>query len=147
MSRRQAEWVGVDGRDAGKRYVLREPSAVESEAMAMRVFLAAARSGLVIPDNVKELGLVGLAIYGVELIGKLPYDDAKAAADFLMTCVRINPGALVKDLEEDDVEEVATLFKLKREVLTLITGFTWGDVASTLGRPPTAPQTPASPTT
>lgn len=147
MSRRKAEWVGVDGRDKGRRYVLEEPAATLSEAMALRVFLAAARSGLEIPDSVKELGIVGLAVYGIELIGKLPYDDALAAADFLMACVKINEGALVRDLEEDDVEEVATRLKLKREVLTLITGFTWGDVASSLGRPPTPPPTAGSPTT
>ena len=147
MSRRKAQWTGVDGRDKGKVYVLTEPPATESEAMALRIFLAAARAGVEIPDNVKELGLVGLAMHGITLIGQLPYADAQVAVDFLMGCIQINEGALVRDLEPDDTEEVATLLKLKREVLTLITGFTWGDVASTLGQPRTTPQTAASSTT
>lgn len=147
MTRRTANWVAVDARDKDKVFVLTEPPAVQSEALALRLFLAAARSGVQIPDSVKDMGLVGLAIYGIELMGKVPYEDAKAAADFLMSCVKINEGKLVRDLGDDDIEEVATRLKLKREVLQLITGFTF-DVSRLTSAPrPTDPETPASSTT
>lgn len=147
MSRRSANWTAVDARDAGKVFVLTEPAATQSEAVALRLFLAAARSGVAIPDSIKDLGLVGLAIYGIELMGKVPYEEAKVAADFLMGCVKINEGKLVRELEESDIEEVATLLKLKKEVLTLITGFTFDVGRLTSAQQPTDPKTTASSTT
>lgn len=149
MSRKTATWTAVDGRDKGKRFVLSEPPAAKSEAVAFRTFLAAARSGVSIPDNVRELGLVGLAIYGIELLGKLPYEDAQYVADFLMAGVKIDEGKLQRDLDPDgdDIEEVATLLKLKREMLQLITGFTLDVGALTSGRRPTESATAASSTT
>lgn len=119
-------------RDHGKMFLIKEKSAAAAEAWALRVYLAFARSGVEFPAEVKSLGLLGLALLGLNASRFLAYDEAKVILDELMSCVRIisdpkgNP-EFVRDLVESDISEVGTRLWLKQEVLELHLGFSLAD--------------------
>jgi hypothetical protein len=120
------------GRDSGKVYVLTEMPASRAERWATRAILALTRAGIDFPENA---GMAELASIGVKALGKVDFHDAEVLMDEMMECVKIqrdkkNP-MLVHPLLEDDIEEVATRFRLKMEVFTLHTGFSLPGANST----------------
>lgn len=119
--------VRDDDRDGGKTFVITEMPATVGQDWALRAFLALARNGVQVPDEVKEMGMAGLVKYGFDLIGKLPYEDAKMLKDELMGCVAIRPNQrdpnIVRRLVEEDIEEIATRFKLTMEAFRLHVNF------------------------
>jgi len=126
--------VSADGRDKGKIFVLTEMPATKAEKWALRAFLGLARHGIKIPEGVQRLGMVGLAQYGLTLLGQLPYDDAEVLMDEMFQCVKIQPGSdpnVTRELIEDDIEEVATRMELRKEIFTLHVDFTNGAKTST----------------
>jgi hypothetical protein len=116
-------------RDAGKVFVLTEMSAAQGDWLAKRVFLALARSGVDIPEEVREQGLAGLAVYGIKALRGIRPEDLKPLEDELMACVKIRPDPkhpeIVRNLVEDgvDIEEVSTRWRLQSEVIKLHVGF------------------------
>ncbi len=66
---------------------------------------------------------------GMQALGKLDWDVAELLLDELMTCISFIPDPTRKErtrpLHETDIEEVATRVKLKAEVFTLHTGFSF----------------------
>jgi hypothetical protein len=121
--------VSADGRDKGKVFILTEMSATHAERWAVRAFLGLAKHGIDIPEGMQRLGMVGIATYGIGLLGQLPYEDAVVLMDDMFTCVKYQPGAdpnVVRELVEDDIEEVATRMELRKEVFSLHVDFTKG---------------------
>lgn len=115
------------GRDQGKAYFIREMPATKAEKWAMRAFLAIGRAGIDIPKDLADSGFAGIAKIALELICKLPFEDAEALMDEMFACVQAipnpqNPG-IVRPLVEDDIEEIATRIKLRVEVFKLHAGF------------------------
>ena len=53
-----------NNRDAGKQFLITEMPAARAEKWAMRAMLLIKSSGERIPDNVRSLGMVGVAILG-----------------------------------------------------------------------------------
>lgn len=117
-------------RDSGKRFVVTEMPATQGQRWALRAFLALARNGVQIPDEVKELGMAGMAKFGLELLAKLPYEEAETLMDDLMDCVTIKPNAadptIERGLIEEDVEEISTRFRLTAEAFKLHVNFSKG---------------------
>ncbi len=121
--------VSADGRDKGKTFILTEMSATHAERWAVRAFLGLAKHGIEIPEGLQRLGMIGIATYGIGLIGQLPYEDAVALMDDMFTCIKIQPGNdtnVTRELIEDDIEEVATRIELRKEVFSLHVDFTNG---------------------
>lgn len=121
--------VSADGRDKGKVFILTEMSATHAERWAVRAFLGLAKHGIDIPEGMQRLGMVGIATYGIGLLGQLPFEDAVVLMDDMFTCVKIQPGTdpnVVRELVEDDIEEVATRMELRKEVFSLHVDFTKG---------------------
>lgn len=119
--------IEAEGRDKGKVFLLREMPAVQAEKWAARAFLAMARSDVDIPADVAGTGMAGIAIVGLKALGGVTFELAEPLMDEMMACVAIvpDPGRpeVTRALIVDDFEEVRTILQLRKELLTLHTGF------------------------
>lgn len=126
-------------RDAGKIFVITEMAATRAEKWATRALLVLTRTGAVIPDEARSLGMAGIAIYGLRALSGLTMDDAEPLLDEMLTCVQVQPDPrqpmVVRPLLEDDTEEVSTLLLLRREVFELHTGFSMAGILSKMTDP------------
>lgn len=134
--------VEDEGRDFGKLFEIREMPCTQAEKWALRAFLAMANSGIELPpgleDDAKEAGFAAIASMGLSMIGKLPYAEAAPLFDEMFTCVRIKPDpgnrSIVRDLVEDDIEEVKTRVKLRMAIFKLHADFSKAAAPSTLAQ-------------
>lgn len=119
--------ISAAGRDHGKIFRLTEMPATQAEKWAMRAFLAMARNGVEIPDDIASAGLAGIAAIGVKAISGMSFADAEPLMDEMFACVAIIPDgsnpAVVRSLIADDIEEVATRLRLRKEVFGLHVDF------------------------
>lgn len=119
--------IAAEGRDHGKVFRLTELAAAAAEKWAMRAFLALARSGVEVPDNLAAAGLPGLAAVGFRAFTMMSFADAEPLLDEMFGCITrvVDPAKPVfaRALVEDDIEEVATRVFLRGEVIELHTGF------------------------
>lgn len=141
MRKTQIVAIGPEGgRDAGKSFLLTEMAARPAEKWATRAFLALSRAGIDIPEDIAQQGIAGLAIVGFKMLGGMSFQDAEPLLDEMMACVQflpnpatLQPRPLVDNgTEGDDIEEVQTRIRLRAEVFTLHTGFTFADAGSKL---------------
>ncbi len=151
MARRTATvTVTAPGRDQGKTFELTEMSAAQAEDWALRAFLALARSGVEIPEDVEASGFAGIASLGLRAFGGMTHADAKPLMDEMFTsCVQHVPDArnplVRRGLVDDDTEEVGTRLWLRGEVLKLHVDFS--TVAALLSSRTAATGSDASPLT
>lgn len=114
-------------RDYGKVFLLREMPALRAEKWAFRALSTAARAGANIPDEIMTMGMRGIAIVGVQALLYVRFDDAEPLLDEMLDCISLLPSSkddsIERPLTEDDIEEIATLIKLRKEILTLHMGF------------------------
>jgi len=129
--------ISADGRDKGKHFLIREMPVRQSEYWGMRVLSAMALSGVEVPDDIATSGLAGVAAFGIRAVmGSFGKPEMRELLDeMLFSCVSVIPdpakphivrgaGALpeirpVGALQEDDIEELATMAQLRREVLLM----------------------------
>jgi hypothetical protein len=141
MARREADvLIEEEGRDKGKLFHLVELPASQAEDVALRIFLALAKGGVDIPQEVQDAGFAGLVEWffsgvGVFMsLGHVPFADAKAIKDEVFTCcvsyvpdrtqpaIRRGAGGIAP-LVESDIEEVMTRAQLYKKIIWLETGF------------------------
>lgn len=115
--------IETPGRDQGKTFVLTEMPASKAEAWGARLMLALSRAGVDVPDGFFEMGMAGVAVMGLKAMGGLSWEVAKPLLDEMMACVRIKVNAGVRDLIEEDIEEVKTRLRLRDEVINLHLSF------------------------
>lgn len=119
--------ITAAGRDNGKCFRLTEVPATQAEKWGMRAFLALARSGVEVPDNLAAAGLPGLAAVGFRAFTMMSFADAEPLLDEMFGCITrvVDPAKPIyaRVLAEDDIEEVATRVFLRGEVIELHTGF------------------------
>lgn len=128
MSRKELYYtVESEGRDKGKVFFIKEMAASAAEWWAIRAGLAMAKNGVALPDNFSDMGMAGMAKVGLEMVAKIPPEDAKPLLDELMKCVTAVPDpsnpAVKRPLIDDDTEEVMTRLKLRGEVFKLHVDF------------------------
>jgi hypothetical protein len=137
MRKHKVVTIAAEGRDKGKSFLIVEKSAYEAEKWATRALLALSQAGAQVGDDALASGALGILVAGLEAFKVLPYDLAEPLLDEMMTCVsfvpdpaKINPDTLRPlsrglrtDDDEGDIQEVATLLKLRSEVLDLHLGF------------------------
>ncbi|MFK2876889.1 hypothetical protein [Rhodanobacter hydrolyticus] len=127
MSRRERIYtVTDDNRDKGRSFLLKEMPATQGEWWAFRAFVALARGGVELPEDLKEMGMAGVARLTLSQIGKMSPADAKPLMDELYRQVQVvaDPkNGFTRELIEDDIDEIATHFKLKWELIKLHAGF------------------------
>lgn len=119
--------ITAEGRDKGKQYLLTEMSATAAERWAAKAFLGLARSGLEVPEDLASLGLAGIAMIGFRAIGGMQFAEAQALLDEMFGCVQMIPDPsrpeVTRKLVEDDIEEVATRLRLRKEIFGLHVDF------------------------
>lgn len=115
--------ITAAGRDQGKQFLLTEMPATEGEDWAIRAFLALSNSGIEVPPEVAAMGMAGLPLVTLQLLGKLRYELAKPLLDQMLRCVQMVEPQMVRPLTSADVEEIATFFTLRKEVLALHVDF------------------------
>lgn len=146
--------ITAEGRDKGKVFVIREKSAVQTEKWATRALLALSRSGVDIGDAA-DAGIRGIMALGIKALFGMSFTDAEPLLDEMMECVswRVDPKRpdVTRPLMvDDDIEEVATLLRLRSEVVELHTGFSIAGLLSTstsetpAAASPNIPMSPAS---
>lgn len=128
MARKELYYtVESEGRDKGKVFFIKEMAASAAEWWAIRAGLAMAKNGVALPDNFSDMGMAGMAKVGLEMVAKIPPEDAKPLLDELMKCVTSVPEpsnpAVKRPLIDDDTEEVMTRLKLRGEVFKLHVDF------------------------
>lgn len=127
MRREMQVIIADEGRDKGRSYFIREMSATQAEEWAARFVLALGRNGVELPDGIKQAGFAGVGRVALTLLLRLPFDECKALMNEMFGCVSRIPDASKPDttrkLVEDDIEEVATRIRLRKEVFLLHVGF------------------------
>lgn len=128
--------IDAAGRDQGKAFFIREMPASQAELWAVRAFLALARSGVDVPEDIASSGLAGIASLGLKALTGLKFEEARDLMAEMFDCIQIIPDPskpnVQRALIEDDIEEVPTRLRLRKEVLELHVNF------STAGAPQTS---------
>ena len=127
-----------DGRDKGKMFVLTEMPASRAESWAMRAILALMAGGVDMPEGFENLGMSGMAEVGIRAISGLKWEVAEPLLDEMWSCVQFVPDPakphVVRNLIEEDIEEIQTRIKIRMEVWKLHIGFfNLGDLSGSLG--------------
>jgi hypothetical protein len=116
-----------EGRDKGKVFVLTEKPAIQTDKWGVRAMLALSKSGVPIPPEFMEMGIIGVLAVGVHRLAGVSFADLEPLLDEMLTCVQIMPTPerpdIIRKLLPDDIEEVKTLQTLRMEVFRLHTGF------------------------
>jgi len=128
VARKTATYVVHDeGRDKGKTFVLTEMDASRAEGWAMRAILALMHGGVDLPEGFEQMGMAGMAEIGIRALSGLRWEEAKPLMDEMWECVQIQPDPtkpmIVRKLVEEDIEEISTRIKLRKEVFDLHVDF------------------------
>lgn len=119
--------IEAAGRDNGKAFVITEMPARAAHSWATRALFAVMNAGIEIPDDLTTAGMAGIAAVGLAALGRINAAVAELLLNELLSCVAImpNPGnpAITRALIDDDIEEVATIFRLQKEALMLHVDF------------------------
>ena len=119
---RRVEIVEIEGgRDAGKRFEVTEMSAFAAEWWAIRALQAIMGTDAEIDF---QAPLADMARQGIAALGKVSPSEMKPLLDEMMQCVKVKlPAGGSRAMLDSDVEDVMTLFKLRKAVLDLHIGF------------------------
>jgi hypothetical protein len=132
--------ITADGRDKGATFLLTEMPARQAEKWATRALMAVARSSVYIPDEIQNMGMAAIAAIGIRALSGIQFDEAEPLMDEMMGCVMAMPDPaqpqVTRPLIDDDIDEVATLFKIREAIIELHTGFS---IAGTLSKLREAP--------
>lgn len=116
-----------EGRDQGKVFRITEMPAAQAEEWAMRAIMALTKAGVDIPSG--ATGMAGIATAGLQALGTLNFGEVKPLLDEMFACIERIPNPketnVIRKLVDTDTEEVSTRLKLRAEVWTLHTGFSF----------------------
>lgn len=153
MSRRTIRYtVTAKGRDQNKVFELTEMPADQGERWATRAVLALANAGAKLPEGVLDGGMAGLEmtwrsvlVTGLLAFQGLNYREIEPLLDemkqFIKWCPPGIPGNAPppQDIfpgENSQIEEIATWYKLRLELVELHVGFSLAGALSTSGTTP-----------
>lgn len=130
--RRVAEvLITAEGRDKGRVFVITEMSATQAEKLGTKALLALAHSGVEIPPNVQNTGWAGLAVLGLKALMGLQFEELEPLMDEMFSCIQVKTDSgIIRNLFEEDIQEVTTRLKLRSEVFEMHTGFSLADANS-----------------
>ena len=128
MARNTANYTVTDeGRDQGKVFVLTEMPASRAESWAMRALLALMAGGVEVQPGFDRMGMAAMAEIGIKALVGLKWEVAEPLLAEMWSCVQIMPDPtkphVIRNLIEEDIEEITTRIKLRAEVWKLHTGF------------------------
>lgn len=109
------------GRDAGTTFLLTEMPVIKADRWATKALLALAATGIDVPDaSVGILGLTKVALSAFKQISEEKFIEL--SEELLAECVQIvtESGATRPlDLNINDVQDISTLWTLRKEALML----------------------------
>lgn len=108
------------GRDAGITFQITEMPIAKADKWATKALLALMSGGFQVP-NANE-GMLGIARVALSALREIPEEKALPLLDELMDCVEIvtESGATrAVDLSLGDVQDITTLWLLRKEALSL----------------------------
>lgn len=121
--------ITAAGRDQGKTFLITEMPASQAEKWAFRALSALAKAGVEVPDDVANMGLPALASLGIQAVCGMSFVEAEPLMDEMFACIKIIPDMnkpeVTRALIEDDIQDVATRVRLRKEWLSVHTGFTF----------------------
>lgn len=131
MARRQLTvTIADDNRDKGKVFRITELPVIKAEEWALKALLVLGRSGVDLTPEALAGGFLTIGAMGLRALYGMNFVDAKPILDEMLDCIEILPDpnnrTVARKLVDGDIEEVATLFRLRREVLELHLGFKQG---------------------
>jgi hypothetical protein len=133
MARKEATIViGPEGgRDAGRKYVIKEVAVYKFEDWVRRGVRALIRAGILNEQSL-SIGLPALMGLGIQAIVNMPDDEARFILDESLVCIHIvpqsgHPRPIGPQFGQDDIEELGTLWKLRLATLELHVGFSLGE--------------------
>lgn len=119
--------ITADNRDKGKVFIVTEMPARPFEKWAIKALTAMGQAGIELPDDLSEMGAMGLAILGFKSIIKIQFERAEELLDEMFLYFEIQPDpnnpAIKRPIIDSDIEEVATRLKLRAVWWELQTGF------------------------
>jgi hypothetical protein len=117
-------------RDDGKHFVITEMAASRAEKWAYRFILAIKGTTAQIPEELASLGMVAIAIRGINavLAADIEWEKVEPLLEEMTSCITFvrdpkHPDVTSPIVSPDDIEEVRTLGWLRSEVLRVHTGF------------------------
>lgn len=116
-------------RDQGKIFSITEMPASRAESWAMRAGLALFHAKVELPSGFDpmRLSFAEMAEIGLQVLSGLKWEDAEPLLDEMWSCVQIQPDPVkpfvVRNLIEEDIEEISTRLRLRSEVWKLHTDF------------------------
>lgn len=140
---------GSENRDAGKVFLLTEVDAITAEEWGLRALMALGTSGIVIPQELANMGLIGVVIVGYQaLMGAKQSDLLPLWREMLPATVKYKPSeGVILPFNGGLIEEPSTLLHLRQQVMELHTGFTFAELARKFQGLGSAVATSNSPTT
>lgn len=143
---RKTEYVTVPswgGRDAGKVFRIKESPATQAEKWAWKLIIALKGTTAQIPEEIAPLGMIAVAIRGINsfLASDVDFAKLEPLLDEMLDCVKIvrDPNTTDKTtgeplatelVSDDDIEEVKTIAWLRSEVLRIHTNFSFIEALS-----------------
>lgn len=119
--------VEADNRDKGKVFIVSEMPARPFEKWALHALTAMGKGGIDLPDNVVELGAMGLAMLGLKSIIKIDFSQAEELLDEMNGYFEYQPdpnnATIKRPIIDSDIEELTTWLKLRASWWELQTGF------------------------
>jgi hypothetical protein len=132
--------IEAEGRDKGKKFVLREGDVFTAEWWFIRALRIAERAGVDVPGGIMS-GASGVAAIGIMTVLSSASDpeELRPLLSEMLADVKIitdqktqHTRALVTDGTNDDIEEISTLLTLRQEWLTMHLNFSVADAVSKL---------------
>lgn len=132
---RKEKTIVIDDRGRSLTFKIREMSALRLESWIARAGILLAATGILDETrvDVRNAGEIAAGVAravgesGISALGRLDYDKARPLLDELLSCCsRVDAGVeqpLTPDVLEGFIEDVRTLFTLRKEALALNFGF------------------------
>lgn len=130
----------IQDRDQHRTFKIMEMPATKLESWIIRALLLVAGSGYTVPDgsDIKKAGAF-LAEKGLSALGAVDFEKARPLLDDLLGCCFVIIDKLEKRLTPDNVDDhiqdVKTLFELRKEAIKLNLGFLGPEVERLSGYP------------
>lgn len=119
-----------DNRDVNKTFLITEWPAARSDRWIQELMLAANRGAGEIPMDLKGIGWEGIAIMGINTFLRGAADGPRMIelGDQLLECVKIirdpkHPDVATEIVADDDIEEIATRWWLRDQVVSVHVNF------------------------
>lgn len=121
MARKTKDITIESDRDAGKTFRITEMPILQADKWAQRALFAIARAGVDTSSINMNGGMLEMARLALDVVGKIDPEVGGDLLDELLSCVQIIPtGGVPRSLVMDsDIEDIKTLFVLRKEVLAL----------------------------